>query len=120
MRDLMMAACFENIEKAGEVGVAIGFRIDERVTHSRLRCEIYNMRELSFAKRTIHSFAIGQIAFNEIKVCVGFELGEARMFQRHIIIGIDVVVAGDFMAFSQEPTRDVKADKTGCAGDENA
>ena len=116
----MMAARFENIQKAGEVGVTIGFWIDERIAHTRLGCEIHDMRELSFAKCSINSFAIGQIAFNEIEVCVGLELREARMFQCHIIIGIDVVVAGDGMAFSKEPTRDVKADKAGSAGDENA
>ena len=45
-----VAAAFENIEKAREIGVEIGMRILQRVAHARLRGEMHHRTEFAVAK----------------------------------------------------------------------
>jgi hypothetical protein len=94
-------------------------RIDQRIAHAGLGGQMHHGGETVFGKERRHAGAVGEIEFRETEA---FELGqlrEARILQRRIVIGVEIVEADDGAAGFQQPPRDVKADETGGAGDED-
>ena len=59
------------------------------------------------------------IGFDELEAGQIGELGEPRLFQFRIVIGVDIVETDDAPSIAQQPARDVEADEAGRAGDED-
>ena len=114
----VMAAAFQDVGEAGEVGVDIGIRIGQRVTHAGLRAEMHDVRKAVLGEQLRHGGAVGEIAFDELEARQFGELGEPRLFQFRIVIGVEIVEADDAAAVAEEPPRDVETDEAGGAGDE--
>ena len=74
MLGLAMAAAFENVEKAGEIGIEIGVRVLQRIAHAGLRGEMHDRTEIAVAKHRLGDFAVGEI---ELVKAEGAELPQA-------------------------------------------
>jgi hypothetical protein len=62
---------------------------------------------------------LGNIHFLEPEVGKALELGDSGRFQGGIVVGVEVVYSDDIVSLHQQALRDVHADETGCAGNEN-
>ena len=84
-----------------------------------LRREIDDMGEFALLEQRIHRRGISQIALDKAEVFLAPEHGEARVLQRRIVIGIEIVKAGDVGASGKQAAGDVKTDEASGSGDEN-
>ena len=113
----IVPAAFENVSEADQVRIDIGVRIDQRVAHAGLRREMHDMGEPMLGKQGRHAGAVGEIEPDEAEAGKLCEFGEPRVFQRRIVIGVEIVDADDGAAAFQQTPADVIADETGGAGD---
>ena len=95
MVHLMMAASFEDIEKANDIRINIGTRMVDAVTHSGLSCQIYNNIRLTRFEYAINSFFIRQITFDKGKPWKLMENIQPAFLQRNIIIIVKVIQTKD-------------------------
>src|SRR5262245_46991399 len=108
-----MAAAFEHVEKAGEVGVGIGIRLGERVAKSRLNGEIRPRRDTLARKQRRDAGAVGKIELLEFERTERGEPVEPRLLEFGIVIGVEIVDAHDAAALLGKPPRQMKADEAG-------
>src|SRR5215210_703053 len=71
MSAAVVPAPLEHIEKALDVGVDIGLRVDQRVAHTRLRREMHHIGKAMFGKQLLHSVPVRQVELNEAKLREG-------------------------------------------------
>ena len=92
----VVPAAFEHVEEAGQVGVDIGVRIDQRMAHAGLRGEMHDTGEAD-APRTAPPCRSRSARSSLTKAKAGQlrEFGEPRLLERRIVIGIEVVDADD-------------------------
>src|SRR5215204_2903972 len=114
-----VAAAFEHVEKADEVGVRIGVRVDQRMTHARLCGEMHHIGKAVIAEQRRGAVSLGQIELLETELRKRGELGEAGLLQGGIVIAAEIVDADDAASVLQQPTCDMESDEAGSAGDEN-
>ena len=116
----MVAAALEHVEEAGQVGIRIGIRIDQRMPHAGLCGEMHHVRKPVRREQVGHRRAIRQIDLLEAEVrAVGGKIFEPRLLQPGIVVGVEIVEANHAVAIRQQTLADVHADKAGSAGDEN-
>ncbi len=114
-----MAAAFENVKKAGEIGVEIGVRILQRIAHARLRGEMHHRTEVAVAKHRLGAFAVGKIELVKGESAELPQHGKPRLLERGVVVVVDAVDADDGAAAFQKPPRQRKADEACSAGDQN-
>ena len=115
----MVPAAFQDIGEADQIGLDIGVRVAERMTHAGLRGEMHDEGKAARGEQLLHAGAIGEVAFDEFEAGQFGEFGEPRLFQLRIVIGVHVVEPDHRPAVAQQPPREVEADETGRAGDQN-
>ena len=64
----VMAAAFQHVQKALEIGVEIGFRMGDRMSHAGLGCEMHHMREFVFLEQLRRRGAVGKIEPDEFEM----------------------------------------------------
>ena len=114
-----MPATLEHIEEASEVGIGIGIRIDQRMTHAGLRGEVHDGRKAMRGKQFRHGLAIANIHLREFEIGERFELRDAGLLQTRIVVGVEVVDAHHVVPVRQQAPRNMHADESGRSGDEN-
>ena len=114
-----LAAALEHIEEAGEIGVGISMRIDERVTYARLRGEMDHGGKPLRGKQRGDARAISNVALLETKRGKRGKLFKARALQGRIVIAVEIVEPDDGPALLQQPACHVVADESRCAGDQD-
>ena len=63
----IVPATFEDSREAGQIGIDIGERIDERMPNAGLRREVNDVRKAMLLEQRGHSLAIGEIELDETK-----------------------------------------------------
>ncbi len=104
MPDFCLAAAFQQIAKAHQIGLDIGARIDQAVAHPGLGGQVHHMINIMFGKQALKFPAIGKI-----NLCKGergflrmiFKICQARLFQSRIVIVVQVVNPQHLMAIGQ-------------------
>jgi len=114
-----VAATFQNVEKAYDIGVDIGLRILQRVAHPGLRGKMDDRSELAVAEHGFREFAIGEIEPVKSEILVLAKNREPRLLECRIVIGIDIIYADNRAAMLKQPSREAKSDKACGAGDQN-
>ncbi len=106
----VVAAGFEDIEKAQHVGVDVGVGVFEAVTHAGLCGEMTHPIEFFIVKKPIDALFVEEIHFYEPialelftlnRAMGGFirlntQLGEAVYFELWVVVVVDVVDSDDF------------------------
>ena len=95
LQTLTMAACFENIEKANQVGFHISIRVGDGVAHTGLCRKVNDHRWLVLLKQLSNQFLISNVAFDKSKCGILGQLVQAELFQCYVIVVIHVVDADD-------------------------
>ena len=112
-----MPATFEHVEKARQIGVGIGVRIDQGMAHPGLRREMHDMGEAVDCKRFRHRPAVGDVDPFEPKVGECLELRDAGLLDARIVVGIEIIDTHDIVPVQQQAPRNVHSDESGRAGD---
>ena len=120
MLDAVVAAAFEDMQEAGEVGIDISVRVVERVADPGLRGEM-DRRASAVSAAKVASTAVRspRSALMKRKPFALLEPREARLLQRHVVIGVEIVEADHLVAAVEQPCRRVIADKAGGAGNQD-
>jgi hypothetical protein len=114
-----VAAAFEHIEEAREIGIDIGVGIDQGMSHAGLRSEMHDGGKTIRRKQLRHELAFGKVRPDEFEIRGCLELRDPGLFQMGIVISIEVVEADHLIAVRQQPPRDMHADKPGRSGDKH-
>ena len=120
MRDARVAAAFDHVTERRQVVPEIRARIDERVTHARLRGEMNHVRERVVTEELVRRLRIGEVDALEPKALAPGQPGEARFLQRDVVVRIEIVDTQHGYPGLEESCRRVHADETGATGDEHA
>lgn len=117
----MMAAGFENVVETDEVGLNIGIRVGDAVSHACLGCKIDHELRLVLLKDSINERLVCQIALDEGEVRIGGQFAQAVFLQSDVVVIIYAVQADDLCIrnIPQQALGQIRADETGCAGDED-
>src|SRR3954451_10456786 len=108
----MMPASFQHIEKAFEIALGISVRMVDRIADAGLRGEMDNSREAVFCPQPVHRFTIGKIDLFERKPWLALQDFQAGLFQRRIVIAVEVIQPEHRAALGQQPADDMEADET--------
>ncbi len=117
--DAVVAASFDDVQKAGHVAVDVNMRIFDRIAHARLSGEMNHAVEFLGREQGLDAAAIGQIQLYEAKILVLPQYVEPRSLEARIVIVVQVVEPDDLIAARQQPLRHEKSDESGGAGDQN-
>ncbi len=122
VRNTVVAAAFEHVAEAHEVGADVGRGVFEAVPHPGLGRQVDHMAETLGGEEPRHAVGVGQIEADEAEGVMfgqGREPRKARLFQAHVIIGVAVVKAHHRMSVGKEAPCEMVADEAGGAGNEN-
>src|SRR3974390_171409 len=119
MPKAVVAAAFQHVGETDEIGVDISMRIDERVAHAGLRREMHHVLEAMLCEQRCHAVALCEIEPDKRKARQLFELSQAGMLQRRIVVRIDIIDSDRRPTLFQQTARDMIADEPSRAGDEN-
>jgi len=114
-----VAAAFQNVAEAHQVGLDVRTRILERVAHARLCGQIDHVREALLLEQRVHGRVIGHVHVREGETGVGFKFLQAVLLELHIVVVVQAVQADDGVPGFQKAPGKMKADEPGRAGDEN-
>ena len=115
----MMTTALEYVQRADDVAFDIGMRVLDGVAHAGLGRQVHDFVELLFGKQRFHGGTIGEIDACHREIIELVENGSARLFQRHVVVVVEVIEADDGFAAFQKLLRGGKADKAGRACNEN-
>src|SRR6185312_3659569 len=116
MLDAVVAAAFEDMQEAGEIGIDVAVRVVERVAHPSLRREMDYTLGLFAGEGGLDGRPVAKIGFEEAEAFALLQPGEACLLERHVVIGIEIVEADHLVTAVEQPCRRMIADKTGGAG----
>ena len=109
---------FEHGAEHVDVVAQIGPGVDERIAHPRLRGEMRDVRERAVAQQRRARHGVGEI--ERIALHAGsLELPDTGSLEPDVVIRVEVVDAGDLRTVALQAQREVHADKTGGAGNQN-
>ena len=95
MFDVVMAAAFKYMQGADDVAVYVGMRVFDRVTHTRLRCEMYDLVEFLAREQGFHGGPILETDPLHTKLLEGFQQRGPRLFQRDVVVVVEIIQADD-------------------------
>jgi len=81
IRSSKRPATLEHIEEAGEIGIGIGMRIDQRMTHAGLCGEMHDGRKAMRGKQFRNGLAIPNIHLREFEIGERLELRNPGLLQ---------------------------------------
>src|SRR5690348_15967834 len=93
MLDAMMPAAFEHVQEARNIRADICVRMVQRIADAGLCSEVDNPLRLLFGEGRLDDGAVGEIRLYKPESLPLFEPGKPSLFQRHIIIRVEVVEA---------------------------
>ena len=86
---LVMAASFEKVVEADEIGLDIGIRVGDRVTYTSLCSKVHDNGNLVLGEDLLDGGFVGDRIFNESPVSV-----ECRDFGQTFFLDIYIIVIG--------------------------
>src|SRR5579864_2289557 len=119
MTTTVRPAALEHVEKTLQIGVDVTLRMLDRVAHAGLGGEMHDLCKAMPRKQRRHRLAIREIGLDKGETALVAEQRKARLFQRWIVIAVEIVEPDHGPPFGQQLPGDVKADETGGPRDQN-
>ena len=114
----VVPARLEDVEEAGDVRADVLVRIRQRVAHAGLRREVDDAIEAFLREQRVDRGPVGDVELVEREVGV-LELLQPRELEVDVVVLVEVVESDHGVAAREQALRDVHADETGGAGDED-
>ena len=111
-----MPAALQQVDETDQVGIDVGVRVLKRVPHAGLSRQVDHDVERLGVKNFAQSLALGDVGLNKRKIGLGLKDLKAVFFQFDVIVGIQVVDAGDVNPVRQQAPCKVEPDETGGTG----
>ena len=108
---------FEQVERAGDVGIDVKLRLADRRPHARASGEVDDGVEPTFTHDPAHGVRVAQVRVVEHDVVT--HGGEVAVLDARIVIIVEVVEHGDPVAVGQQGLDQMRADESGAAGNED-
>ena len=86
MLDAVVAAAFEHVQEAGDVGVDIGVGVVEGIADARLRREVDDPLEALLGESGLDRRPVSKIGLDEAEAFSTRQAGKPRLFQRDVVI----------------------------------
>jgi len=118
MLHAMVAAAFQDVAEADQVGVDIGGRVLQRVAHPGLGGQVDHALRLVLAEHPLHRLAVADVHALLGEALVILDPRQPRLLQRHVVVVVQVVDADDLVAAFQQTQGQRIADKAGGSGNE--
>ena len=128
----IVATSLKNVQETGEVAIQVCVWVAYRVAHTGLSCKIDNLVKSLVGKQPVYSFLVGKVHAHEpkswkagalilcfpqsITIDVYAQLGKSSILQPWVIVAVDVVNAYNLVAPLGKHESNLRADKSGCAG----
>ncbi len=118
MRDPVVSAAFEYVERAEDVALDVGVGLFQRVAHPRLSAQMHDAFEFFGGEQARHRIPIGQIRADEPERAVRREPGEARLLERDIVVIVQIVEPDHLVAAIEQALGGGSSNKSGGARNE--
>ena len=89
------------------------------MAHAGLRGEVDHTRGPGLGKQGVHAVAVGEIEAVEGEARASLELGEPRLLEGGIVVGVHVVEADHGLAGFEQRARNMEADEACRSGDQH-
>src|SRR5690242_16525788 len=109
----VMPAAFEDVGEALQIGIDVGVRLLERVTHPGLRREMHNLRKSIRLEECSRSGAVGDIDPLEAESLFILECLDPRLFKSGIVVWRHVVDADHATSRREQSPSHMRADESG-------
>ncbi|MGY3468721.1 hypothetical protein ACVW0I_005592 [Bradyrhizobium sp. LM6.11] len=94
-------------------------RLLDRIAHAGLGREMHDFGKSVSRKQRRDGLAVGEIGLDEGETGIPAQQRKARLFQRRVVIAVEIVEPDDGPALAQKLPGDVKADETGRTRNQN-
>src|SRR6478736_1744885 len=91
MSTRVMTAAFKDGREARQIGIDIGERVDDRMPHAGLRCQMDDLGKTMLPEQSRDCRAIGEVHSDETKWLEFGKFRKPRLFQCGIVVSIHVV-----------------------------
>ncbi|MNV85059.1 hypothetical protein D3C71_1789800 [compost metagenome] len=118
MAGWLLAAGLEDVEKADQVGLAIGAGVVQRIAHPGLGRQVDHLTERLAGEQLLKFARVGDVEGVEAEIGKAEQLLQARQLQLDAVVGIEVVDADHLDACFAQAPRNVVADEAGHAGNQ--
>ena len=119
MRDAIVTAAFEHVQRTDDVALDVAVWILQRVPYAGLCAQVNHALELVVFEQGRDRGAISQIRLHKAKGLIRAQQAESSAFQRDLVIVVQIVQADDLVAAIEQTPRRRSTNESGGAGDEH-
>ena len=116
---VVMAATLEDVREANDVRLDVRVRVDQRIAHASLRCEVHHAVEPLLGKQPFYAAAVGDVELHEAETRQRREPHEPVALELRVVVVVEIVEANDLVASGQKRPRYMAADEARRTSDEN-
>lgn len=120
MLNTVVAAAFEHMESACDIGLDISVGVVQRVADAGLRREMDDALWPLLGEHRLDHLALGQVCLDEMESVAALEPPKTGLFKGDIVIRAHIVEPNDLVAAVEQPGRRMETDEAGGAGNQNA
>ncbi|OPZ57054.1 MAG: hypothetical protein BWY87_01707 [Deltaproteobacteria bacterium ADurb.Bin510] len=117
--DCGMAAAFQHVQEAYQVGVGVDEGIVDAVAHTGLGRQVDDRIEAALDNQAQQTFTLGQVKFLEAEAGLTLKPGQTVGFELGLVVVVEVVDADHRVVIIQQPLTQMVANKAGRAGYQN-
>jgi tRNA threonylcarbamoyladenosine modification (KEOPS) complex Cgi121 subunit len=111
VRDAVVAAALEHVERADDVALDISVGFFQRMAHPRLSAQMHDAVEFLGAEQGLHRVPIGQIHMYEAERAVRLQARQPVAFERNRVIIVQIIEAADLVAALKQARRGGSSDE---------
>src|SRR5690606_30052830 len=106
------STALKDVQEAAEVPLRIGMRIRDGVAPPGLRGEVDHALRSQPRKRCLYRITVADLNPFVVEPVVFLEKGETSLFERDVVVRVQVVEAAHLLSATQQSPRHVKADES--------
>ena len=113
-------AGLQQVHKARQVGIHVGVRLVDGITHPRLRRQVQHAGGAHPRKQLGQGRPVGDVQPLKAEIRVRQQARQPRFLQRRVVVGVEVVDADHGVAARQQAGAGVHSDESGSASDKHS
>ncbi len=99
--------------------MGVGEGMVDGIADPGLGGQVHHAADAVVAHQRRHVLGLGDVRAHKLKAVASQEGRHARLLQRHVVIGVEIVDPDHRLAAIEEPLGHGPADEAGCAGDQD-
>ena len=117
MLHAVVAAAFQDMQEAYDIGADVHMWVLRGVAHAGLRGQVHHALRPVCGENALYRGAVGQVCMHVGVVGMVGEARQPRLLQVHIVVVRQIVDAGDLVAAREQAHGEVGANEPGGTGD---